>query len=86
MIYGLSIIIFIVLLGLIICLLITASIINKLEKRVNILESDLDKLEDICTSFITQDDLDDFCESLYDNIQNVSEKFQDTLEDEINSK
>ena len=86
MIYGLNIIIFIVLLGLIICLLITASIINKLKKRVDSLENDLDKLENICTSFITQDDLDDFCETLYENIQGVGERIQEGVKNEIDSK
>ena len=56
------------------------------EKKIKDLEKDIEELQNLCTLYITQDDLDDFCESLYDNIQNVSEKFQDNLEDEINSK
>ena len=79
------IIIFSLIVGLIICLLISINRNNKLKERVEILENDLDKLEDICTSFITQDDLDDFCESLYENIQGVSERIQKGIEDEINS-
>lgn len=55
-------------------------------KKIEDLEKDIEELQNLCTLYITQDDLDDFCESLYDNIQNVSEKFQDTLEDEISSK
>lgn len=83
--YALNIIIFSVLLGFIICLLIYANIVDKLKKRVESLESDLNKLEDICTSFITEDDLDDFCESLYENIQGVNDKIKDRIQDEINS-
>ena len=84
--YALNIIIFSVILGLIICLLIFANIVNKLKERVDSLEKDLDKLEDICTSFITEDDLDDFCESLYYNIQGVGNKIKEGIQDEINSK
>lgn len=83
MIYGLNIFI---ILGLGICLLINAVRINKLKKRVNSLEKDLSKLENICTSFITEDDLDDFCETLYENIQGVGDKIKDGIQDEINSK
>ena len=79
------IIIFSLIVGLIVCLLISVNRNNKLKERVEILENDLDKLEDICTSFITQDDLDDFCESLYENIQGVGERIQKGIEDEINS-
>jgi len=88
MIYGLNIIIFFFILGLGIgiCLLICETKINKLKKRVEILENDLNKLEDICTSFITEDDLNDFCESLYENIQGVGERINEEIKNEINSK
>jgi hypothetical protein len=86
MIYTLNIIIFSFLLGLIICLLICANRIDKLKERVETLESDLDKLENICTSFITENDLDDFCESLYINIQGVGDKIKRGIQDEIDSK
>ena len=49
------------------------------------LEKDLNKLENICTSFITEDDLDDFCENLYENIQGVGERIQEGVKNEINS-
>lgn len=86
MIYTLNIIIFSFIFGLIICLLIYANKVDKLKERVDSLEKELDKLEDICTSFITEDDLDDFCESLYENIQGVGDKIKDGIQNEINSK
>ena len=59
---------------------------NDQEKKIKDLEKDIEELQNLYTLCITQDDLDDFCESLYDNIQGVGERIQQSVENEIDSK
>ncbi|WP_287385593.1 hypothetical protein [Lachnospira sp.] len=57
-----------------------------LNRRVSFNEKDIERLETLATEYITQDDLDDFCESLYTNIQGVGERVKKQVKDEISSK
>lgn len=63
----------------------TTNTFNDLEKKIKDLENDIEELQNLCTLYITQSDLDDFCESLYDNIQGVSERIQEGVKNEVNS-
>lgn len=63
----------------------TTNTFNDLEKKIKDLEKDIEELQNLCTLYITQSDLDDFCESLYDNIQGVSERIQEGVKNEVNS-
>lgn len=55
-------------------------------KRISFNEKDIARLETLVAESLTQDDLDDFCESLYTSIQSVGKKVKKQIKDEINPK